>query len=777
MKSFIKKIKHCLKNIKIRILSVFLFLLLLCLWYLFLSPYKDLSVFLGKNRSVRLYDAKQNLLQITSVEGGIHNEWHNLSEIPLEVSISFLLTEDSNFYSHFGVDIKAVLRAAFQNVSSRREVSGASTITMQLARIITKRNGNRFLSKIAESFNALRLEARFSKNQIFEMYLNSVPFGLQIEGVTSACRTFFSKDIADISFSEAFCLAVIPRRPSAYNLLEHKDECIEKAKMLYSQLDFKNLDRLCRKVAKNKTVSSSAALQITTPVWNQVSFSVKKFQYPYNMMHFAQYVINERQKSHARDNVLKSNLPAEMILSVDYSFQKYMQKELRQSIEKNRSSRITNGAVIAIDNMSGNILCWVGSGDFFNDENNGQIDGVTVKRQPGSSMKPFLYAMALDKGIKPNEVLKDIPLTFGNEEIYVPLNFNNRFNGPVRFRVALGSSLNVPAVDLLYRLGINNYLKVLDELGFDSLKEDSRNQGLSLALGSGEVTLKELTEAFTVFANDGKKVFTKYELNEKKKLSEQIFSSDSCRIIADILSDKDARILGFRSANVFNLPFPTMFKTGTANQFQTITALASTPFYTVGVWMGNFSGDTVIGKTGSSVPALIAKKALTYLQKNQQVDFKQPENYRKEKVCAISGKRPGKGCLNIVEEYIKFDDSFDFCDYHDDFGNVNYPSEYERWFLTQDRNGSINYRDSSLEIVSPRMGSVYIYDNSFAQDKNVIILEVTGGQEDILLVQYDNEEPFTVSRPFKCSFDVVKGEHRIKVTCKNETKETCFFVE
>ena len=271
-----------------------------------------------------------------------------------------------------------------------------------------------------------------------------------------------------------------------------------------------------------------------------------------------------------------------------------------------QKSRISNASILVIDNKTGEPIVWAGNAQFFDEDHSGQSDGVLVRNQPGSSMKPFLYALALETDdehgnplFSPGTILADIPQEFGDEKLYIPSNFNNRYNGPVRFRVALASSLNVPAVYLLNTIGVDNYLNKLFELGFDSLKKSGKEADLGLALGAGEVSLKELVTAFAVFPRDGK------DFNNR-----QIYHSDTARIICSILSDKAARALGFGYSQTFQTDYPAIFKTGTSNQYQDIVALGATKQYTVGVWMGNFSGQTVVGKTGSSLPAWVAKNFL-----------------------------------------------------------------------------------------------------------------------------------------------------------------------
>ena len=700
------------------------------------SPYPEFSDFKNRPVSTRIYDSQENLIQITALDEGLHREFISINEIPDFVQDAFLKAEDRHFYSHHGIDFASIFRALFQNTSEGRTVSGASTITMQLARIIRPSKKRTLIVKIRESFDALRLESRLSKKEILEFYLNNVPFGFNTEGAASASRYFFSKKLSDLSEEEAKLLAQIPRRPSLYN-----------------------------------------------PLLNS---SRKAFSYPFEMPHFIRYL---------------SNLPdspvgkaAELHTSAVLKVQNYAEDLLRRAVEQYAANRLTNGAVLVCDTQSGAILAWVGSADFFDEAHSGQVDGVLSLQQPGSSMKPFLYALALERGFSPSSVLSDIPMEFGFEKLYVPQNFNNRFNGPVRLRVALASSLNVPAVFLLNEIGIDSYMKKLDELQFKSLQ--NKDTGLSLALGGAEVSIFELTQAFSVFARDGlflplhgiedERFRDKPGMTDRSGMPDdrrmtdargilienQVYDMNTARLICDILSDKESRALGFGYNQTFLTSFPAMFKTGTANQYQTITALGATPKYTVGIWMGNFSGETVIGKTGSSIPAKIAKELLVFLQGNEKVNFKKPAQYKKERICALSGMKSNQYCPDTLMEFVESDTYNDsaFCTWHSR-GKVTYPAKYSGWFHLKNRSGDVGELGLPLEIVSPRNKSLFYYDKTLPEHQQKLVVEAIGGMTDRAAFYIDEDFIEEKKRPFSAQIPLKKGNHRIKVECGKESAE------
>jgi penicillin-binding protein 1C len=734
------------------------------------SPYPQLRSFLARPGSVRYYDRNGLLLQITPLEGGLRRERH--LEIPQQIKDVFVFAEDRRFYRHAGVDGFSLIRALYQNIRLGRRVSGASTITMQLARLIADNSGRtsstgRVGRKLAETLNALRLEARFSKDEILELYLNSLPFGYNTEGVASAARNFFASEILELSPSQVFCLAVIPRRPGLYNPLENPEACIDAASALQ------------KRFAKNKKLNSLWPLfaQINEDDWKFAFSSAHRFEYPFELPHLIRG-INAQLFSSSNFEL------GEIHLSIDLALQRYLENAVAGNVVQYYSSRLTNGAAVVIDNETGEILAWVGSADFFNGEAAGQIDGVLALNQPGSSMKPFLYAMALEYGFKPADVIADIQMSFGESELYIPRNFNERFNGPMLFRAALASSLNIPAVYLLYRLGVRNYSDLLFTLGFDSLDHSAQDAGLGLALGNAPVSLLELTRAFSVFPRDGIYLRVTWEVQPasitESSRGRRIFSCDTARIICSFLSDSNARVLAFGSARNFRTSFPAIFKTGTANQYQSIVALGATGKYTAGVWMGNFTGETVIGKTGSSIPAAITRDVLTLLEGRRGVfvpDFPAPENWEVRRICSVSGMAPADACLSVISEFVRTDEESAFCTWHQIVNGRSvtvFPAEYQAWFTSVNRQGALDYASRPLEIVNPRGGFVYLTSPGIGADE--IPVEVIGGENDELRVMH-NGSAFYVGRPFVFYLPRVSGLNRLLVQNGDEEEEVSFTVE
>lgn len=328
-------------------------------------------------------------------------------------------------------------------------------------------------------------------------------------------------------------------------------------------------------------------------------------------------------------------------------------------------------------------------------------------------------------------------------------------------------------------------------MNFTSLISQADVVDLGLALGVGEVTLAELAPAFSVFVRDGVYLPLSYEKHSEKEIKKiqkksgnQIYTRDTARILCSILSDKGARALGFGYTQTFQTEYPSIFKTGTSNQFQDIVALGATKEFTVAVWMGNHTGETVMGKTGSSLPAGAAKQILDYLEQYSKLSaeekqFPLPENYEKKQICSLSGMPAGKNCPGVVYEYVPKDLVQDDCNWHVLNGNklsVIYPSEYQKWVRLYDVAGEVDYTSSVLTVNTPKNKSVFYYSN-MNQDLQAIPVEVFGGQKEEAVVEYDDEPPFTIYRPFYFLLPVERGSHKCKISCDDESTEFFFEVK
>ncbi|MCR4627910.1 MAG: transglycosylase domain-containing protein [Treponema sp.] len=760
-------------------------------------PFPELSDFLAKEYSIRIYDRNDKLIQVTPLSGGGRREFTPYSKIPEKIIRNFIQQEDKRFYFHHGVDYIAAANSIVQSIRAKRIVRGASTISMQLSKTIQQDNSISLKRKMSNIISAYRIEAKLTKKQILELYLNSIYFGNNVWGVTSGARTYFGMELDELTEGQIKVLSVIPRNPSYYNPVEHPDR-------------FKNFSDEVFEAASSAGFPISAVFPASDAPGKEL------FSYPYRMPHFVNFL--KAQLRAPFSELASERSCTEIHTTADIAIYEMANAFLRNAMQTASRSRIANASLLLLDNSDGSVLAWIGNGNFFDSRNSGQLDGVLVTNQPGSSMKPFLYALAIENGLAaPASVLADVPSEFGNEKLYIPENFNNRFNGPVRLRVALASSLNIPAVSLLNKLGVQTYLDKLYELGFNSLKKNNSGlrSDLGLALGAGEVSLYELVPAFSVFVRDGiylpLKIVrddnenpllltgqkeglqkTVQETISQSENARQIFSTDTARLICSILSDKASRSLGFGYSQTFQTEYPSIFKTGTSNQYQDIIALGATKHYTIGVWMGNFSGSTVIGKTGSSLPAWVAKNVLDNLELENyrhsvhveksgkeyslynDFDFPEPENWHKERICAVSGMKAGRECKSSVYEYVKNENDIPECTWHVlSEGEIKtvYPADYQLWlkeFKGEEAGNTLNsvieYSDSPLKIITPKENALFFSSNS-SSERQAIPVEVTGGKSDRLLVYYDSSEFAEFGRPFSFKLPVEQGEHQLKVIC------------
>ena len=713
-----KKSKNSrLKILKIALIPVSGYIILFFLIPALL-PFPELEDYKTRSYGTVVEDRNGITLRVIPPEDGVKREWTSLDQIPAGVRRVFIKAEDRRFYFHPGVDLFSVAGSALRNITAGKTVSGASTITMQLARII-KPHSRGMAGKVTEAWDALRLEAKLSKNEILELWFNGIPFGSNIEGLGAMARNRFGLPVNQLDDVQAAVLAVVPRRPALY------DPLYDESNSLRAALD---LSERCRLNFDEGTLRAVILETRNVPAEDST---------PFYAPHFTGRAVQEiRSSTEESPRIIKSTL--------DLPVQQFAEQQLRNELFQLMRNRVGNGAVLVIENDTGNVLVYAGSKSWFDDESQGKIDGVRVMNQPGSCLKPFLYAMALDSGFGPNEILPDLPTVFGGSEAYIPSNFDRRFNGPVRMRIALASSLNIPAVYTIERLGVARFEEYLGRLGFSSVASNAGIHGTGLALGNAEVSLEELVCAFAAFPRGGIPARLRFDYlqddsaGQKNVADDQVISAQASWVISDILSDPASRYLGFGPALVFQLPFPAMFKTGTANQFQHIWALGATRQYTVGVWMGNFSGETVVGRTGSSIPARIASNILKRLEtgsgegapkpgvmiKQGHVGGPVPAGLVQRSICSLSGMLLTDSCTGKTEEWMASEDIPGPCTWHRGT-SVVYPPEYQAWIVERFRSAGTEQSEYA-GIRIPSRGSVFFIDPSFPDSAQAVRIETYG---------------------------------------------------
>ncbi len=589
----------------------------------FWLPWHALDVFLADAAGTRITDRDGRLLSLVSGRNGSFRETLGFPEIPETCRELFVRLEDERFFSHPGVDPLAVVRALDALLRGGPR-SGASTITMQLARIVSP-HPHTIAWKIVEAFRALQIESRLPKDRILSLYLNSLPFGRNTRGVGAAAWTYFGADLSELRPAQLLILGIIPRNPTFYDPFDHPEEVIR----------------------AGFEASESRGLGIGADEIRRTVLSVKSARPTVHAPHFTRFV-----SELLRNGQIKQG-QGEVRTTLDGGLNAFIEERVRFYLDRYASARVTNAAVVAIDNASGAVLGWVGSRDFSDASSSGQIDGVLIRRQSASTLKPFLYARAIETGWTAATLLPDSPIEFASaaDETFRPSNFDRRSHGVVRLRTALASSLNVPAVYALSRLGLGTFISQLRALGF-SLPSDAKSRyGLGIAIGNAEVSLLELTRAFTVFPRGGTLPDLVVTASQPRR-SARAYSPFTAWLICNILSDPSARATGFGTRTYFRTPFPAMFKSGTSSEFTNLWCVGATPRYTVGVWAGNFDGRTVINKTGSIVPTQLVVDVLRRLQSDVE-EFRRPPGVIEAKIDTLTGQRATARSPSVRVEYFR----------------------------------------------------------------------------------------------------------------------------
>jgi penicillin-binding protein 1C len=650
-------------------------------------------------QSLTIEDREGVVLRTTRAGDGSRASWTPLADMDPQLIQAFLAVEDRRFYSHTGVDLRAVIRAATTDIQHRRLMSGASTITMQLARLL-RAPGHSWTAKIAQALWALRLERHLGKNEILEQYLNRVPLGQGALGVTAAAALYFDAAPDHLSTGQAALLAGLARAPSSDNPFVSAERSRQRrAAALRRMQDDAFVTGDTRRRAEAEPV---VAPRNGTP-----------FLAP----HFTSRVLAWADDS-------GSVAEGTWTTSLDVALQAELEGEVRHTVALLADREVRQAAAVVLDNRTGEILAWVGSPDFWADTA-GQVDMVTSPRQPGSALKPFLYGLAFDRGFTAASVLPDIPRTYQTSTgPYQPRNYDRRYHGPVLAREALASSFNVPAIELADRLGAPALLHTLRGAGFASLDRTAEFYGLGMALGDGDVTLLELANAYRGLANGGvwrPWTWRRQAPNESAGDSARFISRGSALVVLDILQDPVARIPGFGVETPFDFPFPAAVKTGTSRHYTDNWAVGVTAGFTVAVWAGNFSGRPmrqISGVTGAG--PLLHRAMLDVARRYNPGALPSPASMGavRVRVCRLSGERAGANCPGTDEWFLPGTaPPAGNCAWHQAGGRISWPAEYAEWESQNGRTGDIALaantgdgtpgRSDSLRILSPMAGDKY----------------------------------------------------------------------
>jgi len=565
-------------------------------------------------------------LTVTFRHGWNLTDHKPLHEIPGLLRQAFVHAEDRRFFEHGGVDWRARAAAAWQNLRNQRVVRGASTITEQVVRLWHPRPRTLW-SRWLEGFEAGAFERRYSKAAILEFYLNQIPYAHQRRGVVQAARHYFDRDLDTLNSKEMLALAVLVRAPSRFDPQRAPRELNAAIARLAKRLDAAGL----------LTEADRAALA-------GPSFALRSAPLPPMAAHFVQYL---------KTRGLPAGGPARVVTTLDAGLQERIQALIDARARDLAGRGADDGAVLVVDHVTDEVLVWVNAGEF-SAERGSQIDLVTSPRQPGSALKPFLYGLALERGWTAATLIDDSPLARpvgrGLHQVH---NYSGHYYGPLRLRVALGNSLNIPAMRAAEFVGRDRLLRRLRAAGFASLTAHPDHYGDGLALGNGEVSLLELVQGYATLARGG--VWRPLRLLRDEPVAgtaRRVYRETDATLIAHILSDPQARTLEF-SGSLLQLPVQTAVKTGTATDYRDAWAIGFNDRYTVGVWMGNLDRLPMKEVTGSSGPALVLRAVFAELNRHRDTrSLMLSASMKPLRICRVTGLRARPDCPSLTEYFL-----------------------------------------------------------------------------------------------------------------------------
>ncbi len=530
---------------------------------------------------------------------------------------TILAKEDRWFYYHPGINPVAIIRAGFRNLFTGRRTSGASTITMQVAKMLHPRKRT-FGSKIIEMFRATQLEWQYSKKEILRLYLNLAPYGGNMEGLASAAYFYLDKSPDHLSLSEITALSVIPNRPNSLTPGRHNDLIIKERNRWLKWM-------VSQKLFSQKEIDDA----LNEP------FEARRKAPPRLAPHLSQHMLAAGEKRVKTTLDLNTQLKAEKIIA-DY-------------INALKLEGIRNATAIVVDNKTHEVLAYVGSANFFDTTDAGQVNGARAWRQPGSTLKPLVYGLAIDAGfVTPKRVIADVPV---NYQGYVPENYDLRFNGQVTMEYALMHSLNIPAVNTMHKVGKEKMIRSLVQCGFEQIRRDQGKLGLSMILGGCGASLEELTGMYAMIANDGNFQPLRFSSGQKKTAPVRVLSREACFMLHETLSKIDRPDLPLNWGTTENLP-RIAWKTGTSYGRRDAWSIGYNQFFTIGVWAGNFSGAPNPDLSGATIATPLLFRLFNAIDRNSHTDwFSPPETLDNRIVCAETGMPATEHCDQRILDY------------------------------------------------------------------------------------------------------------------------------
>jgi penicillin-binding protein 1C len=663
---------------------------------------------------------------------GERRDWAPLLQIaPVAVQAS-LAAEDQRFYQHSGVDPLGVLRALWLNVRSRRVAYGASTISMQLIRLVEPElNTQRALGKLTQALHAARLERALGKAEILEQYLNRAYYGNGAFGVEAAARLYFGTHAAQLSPGQAAFLAALPRAPTGYDPYRHRPRAERRKQHILEQLH-----------ALGWLSDEALRLALDTPLELRHERSATQAR------HFLDQLLITLPSDELRGARVESTL--------DLPLQQQLEVATRRHLENIGSRAVTQAGVIVIDNRTGDILAMVGSSEYGDTAGRGAVNVTTLPRRAGSTLKPFVYALALERGDSAATLAYDVVLPGESAETYTA---DVRQHGFARYRESLAGSYNLAAVHTLQRVGVRSLVDRLRLAGVSTLRADPDSYGPDLAIGNAEIRLIDYVGAFAAFGNAGRAVRPRAvrrirapsaEPTDERRfepVTRSVFAPEIAYQIFDILSDPDARRPMFGRTAPLELGFPVALKTGTTRGYTDNLAFGTTREFSVGSWAGNFDGTPMAGVMAMQGAAPLVRAAFVALAARYGTPSApdRPVQLEQREVCALSGERPGPHCPGRKREWFSPAGAHDFdaappCSFHvrpgststGDRSGVVFPPELTPWATAHDLPDLAGHQRSSsaaLAILYPAPGSVFQLDPQRAAATQVPPLQAWPGAD------------------------------------------------
>ena len=590
----------------------------------------DLSAFEERRvlQSTKIYDKTGEVL-LYDLHDDVKRTSVPLEDMSRHIKNATIAIEDDQFYNHFGIDVKAIIRAIISNTQGGGVTQGGSTITQQVIKNSVLDREKTLTRKAKEAILSIKLERVLTKDEILEVYLNESPYGGTIYGIEEAARSFFNKSASDLSLAESAYLSALPQAPTYLSPYGNNRDALEERQQLVLERmrvnGFISIDEY--EAAKNEEVEFQTS----------ISTGIKA-------PHFVMYIIEQLTERFDEKTLAEQGL--RIITTLDYELQEKAEEIVaRKAAENTNKFNATNAGLVATDPKNGDILVMVGSRDYFDEEIDGNFNVTLASRQPGSAIKPFVYASAWNKGYLPDTILFDVPTQFSTacdpwqiettSVCYSPRNYNDKFVGPISMRNSLAQSLNIPAVKTLYLAGISDTLKFTADMGLTTLNDPDR-YGLTLVLGGGEVRLLDLTHAYGTFANEGVRAeprsIIRIEdrlgniLEEQPVKTKRVMDANIANMVSDVLSDNVARTPLWGQWSIVVFDQDVAIKSGSTNDLRDAWIMGYTPNIAVGAWVGNNDNGSMGGGLSGLITTPMWREFVDIaLEKLPEESFTQPQ--------------------------------------------------------------------------------------------------------------------------------------------------------